>query len=214
MPRSAITRQVTPIATPATVNCDTAPRPGAEIIPLLQPPPGKGTPWPGRMVRPLPTGQAADAATTAAVVAVLRKLETCFNTGDLRRYNSFFSDDWFRHLLKREEVVAGLNALERSKPTPVPDGYRARFLGPWHVQILPDGRVLAAVVWFGNEAEPEPDPDRVKVLLFVRHDGRWLIDDMIDRVEVPDCHVPVPVAAVVGPPPGASLGIWPTTCEK
>ena len=214
MSQDAGARQVTPFATPSAATCDIAPRPAAEIIPLLQPPPGEGTPWPGRMVLPLPVGQPADAATTAEVAAVLRELEACVNAGDVRRRNAFFSDTWFRQVLKREELVTELTALEHSSPTPIPAGSHARFFGPWHVQILPDGRVLAAVVWFGNDAELELDPSRVKALLFVQHEGQWLIEEIIDRVEVPDCQVSVPVAAVVGPPPGASLSAWPTPCEK
>ncbi len=85
---------------------------------------------------------------------------------------------------------------------PLDDGHQARYLGPWHVQILADGRVLAAVLLVVGD-DLRPDPDRTRVLLFVHRDGRWLVDETIASVLVADCALPVEVAAVVGPPPGS-----------
>ena len=87
----------------------------------------------------------------------------------------------------------------------------ARYLGPWHVQILADGRVLAAVLLVVGD-DIRPDPDRATVLLFVRRDGRWLVDETIASVRVADCPLPVEVAAVVGPPPGALFDSWAAAC--
>jgi hypothetical protein len=91
------------------------------------------------------------------------------------------------------------------------DGNRATYLGPWHVQILDDGRVLAAVLLVVGD-DLRPDPDRTRVLLFVQRDGRWLVDETIATVRVPDCALPVAVAAVVGPPPGTFFDSWTASC--
>jgi hypothetical protein len=79
------------------------------------------------------------------------------------------------------------------------------------VQILADGRVLAAVLLVVND-DLRPDPDRTRVLLFVDRDGRWLVDETIASVRVPDCALPVAVAAVVGPPPGTLFDNWAASC--
>ena len=136
----------------------------------------------------------------------MRELEACANARDLLRFNALFSDTWIQHIfIKTEDVEAELKAAASFTPTPIPAGQEMAFLGPWHVQVLPDGRVLAAVIWFGSVADPAVDPNRVMVLLFTRQSDRWVIDEMIDEVVVPDCKFPVPVALVVGPPPGATF---------
>jgi hypothetical protein len=94
---------------------------------------------------------------------------------------------------------------------PLDDGHRARYVGPWHVQILPDGRVLAAVLLVVGD-DPRPDPKRTRVLIFTHRDGRWLVDETIASVRVTDCAHPMDVAAVVGPPPGALFDSWLALC--
>ena len=87
----------------------------------------------------------------------------------------------------------------------------ARYLGPWRVQTLVDGRILAAVLLVVND-DLRPDPDRTTVLLFIHRDGRWLVDETITSVRVQDCALPVAVAAVVGPPPGTLFDSWAASC--
>jgi hypothetical protein len=114
------------------------------------------------------------------------------------RFYALHSDDWIRRSLGETE---GFATMSISTP-PLADGDRAVYLGPWHVRILPDGRVLAAVLLRVGE-ELRPDPDRTRVLLFVHRDGQWLVDETIAHVRFADCENPVAVAVVVGPPPGA-----------
>ena len=149
----------------------------------------------------------ADPATTAAITAVLDEMAACLTAGDMLRFYALHSDDWLRRSLG---VVEGMAILTISIPT-LDDGNRARYLGPWHVQILADGRVLAAVLLVVGD-DLRPDPDRTRVLLFVHRDGRWLVDETIASVRVPDCALPVEVAAVVGPPPGALFDSWSASC--
>ena len=94
---------------------------------------------------------------------------------------------------------------------PLDDGHQARYLGPWHVQILADGRVLAAVLLVVGD-EPRPDPNRTRVLLFIHREGHWLVDETIASVHIAGCAKPVDVAAVVGPPPGTLFDSWTPSC--
>jgi hypothetical protein len=158
-------------------------------------------------VRELPVGDPADPATTAAVTAVLQEMGACLTAGDMLRFYALHSDDWIRRSLGETD---GFATISISTP-PLADGDRAVYLGPWHVQILPDGRVLAAVLLRVGE-ELRPDPDRTRVLLFVHQDERWLVDETLAHVQLADCENPVEVAAVVGPPPGALFDSWLHSC--
>jgi hypothetical protein len=80
------------------------------------------------------------------------------------------------------------------------------------VQILPDGRVLAAVLLVVGD-EPRPDPNRTRVLIFSHRDGNWLVDETIASVRIGGCALPVEVAVVVGPPPGALFDSWSASCD-
>jgi hypothetical protein len=134
-------------------------------------------------------------------------MATCLTAGDMRRFYALHSDDWLRRSLG---VVEGMATQTISMLT-LDDGNRARYLGPWHVQTLADSRVLAAVLLVVND-DLRPDPDRTTVLLFIHRDGRWLVDETITSVRVPDCALPVAVAAVVGPPPGTLFDSWAASC--
>ena len=80
------------------------------------------------------------------------------------------------------------------------------------MHFLPDGRVLAAVLLIVGD-DPRPDPNRTRVLIFSHRDGRWLVDETIASVRITDCVLPVDVAAVVGPPPGALFDTWSASCD-
>lgn len=191
----AIARQTTPAATPGAQTCDVAPRPVAEMVALLGPPPDNEQ---VREPTPLPLGTPADAATTEAITAVVRELEACFNMGDLLRVYALFSDDQFRQMPKTEEIVAELTALGAATPMPAAAGQRQVLTRPWHVVELEDGRVMAAVQFGFEEADY---PRSTKALFFVRQDGRWLIQEMADFVWVEGSSGPVAVEDIVGSPP-------------
>ena len=201
-PRAAGARQATPSASTGAVTCDVAPRSTAEILTLA------GThESESNQIHELPTGDDADPATTAAITAVLREMAASLSAGDMLRFYALHSDEWLQRSLG---VVDGMAILTTSIP-PLDDGDRARYLGPWHVQILPDGRVLAAVLLVVGD-DPRPDPNRTRVLLFVHRDGRWLVDETIANVRIANCPLPVDVAAIVGPPPGAFFDSWSASC--
>src|SRR5215218_3541146 len=177
MSQAAAALQATPTASPTAATCQITPRSTAEILTLAEASSSERDP-----ISSLPIGERADPATTAAISAVLREMATCLTAGDMLRFYALHSDDWLRRSLG---AVEGMAIQTISIPT-LDDGNRARYLGPWHVQILADGRVLAAVLLVVND-DLRPDPDRTRVLLFVDNDGRWLVDETIASGRVPDC---------------------------
>jgi hypothetical protein len=201
VPRAAAL-QSTPAASPTTATCDVAPRSTAEILTLAGADPSEIEPMPA-----LPSGDPADSGTTVAITAALGEMAACLTAGDMLRFYALHSDDWLRRSLA---VVEGMALLTTSIP-PLDDGHQARYLGPWHVQILVDGRVLAAVLLVVGD-ELRPDPNRTRVLLFVHRNGRWLVDETIASVRIAGCGHPVEVAAVVGPPPGTMFDSWTPSC--
>jgi hypothetical protein len=201
MPQVAAALQATPTAF-TTTTCNAAPRSTAEILTLAGTNSGEKEP-----ILILPAGDPADPATTAAITAVLHEMAACLTAGDMLRFYALHSDDWLRRSLG---VVEGMAVLTTSIP-PLDDGHQARYLGPWHVQTLTDGRVLAAVLLVVGD-DRRPDPDRTRALLFTHRDGRWLVDETIASVRIAGCAFPVDVAAVVGPPPGALFDSWAPSC--
>jgi hypothetical protein len=202
--------RATPVPAQDRPRCDVAPRSVADILALYKPQAPQGS-VPMLPMGPLPRGAPADAETTAAIAAAVQEIEACVNAGDVLRFYALLSDDWMRQIPSTDEIVAETTALATATPTPLPEGHRSVFFGPWHVEELADGRVLAAVVWFGSEKDPGSDPSRTKVLIFTYEDGRWLIDEIIERVA--DCNDIMEVAAVVGPPPGTLFEAWPKSCK-
>jgi hypothetical protein len=201
-PRVVNARQATPASLPA--RCNVAPRSAEDVLELAEPVPGEGS-----RILPLPSGKPADPATTSAITAMLAEMGACLTAGDMLRFYALHSDDWLRQFAAE---IEGLLTFTTSTP-PLADGQRAAYLGPWHVQVLDDGRVMAAVLLrVGDEARP--DPERTRVLLFVHQDGQWLVDETIEKIQLPDCEGPVDVFAVVGPPPGTGLlDSWLEPCD-
>lgn len=196
-------RQATPTARSEPATCEVAPREIEEILNLTVVAPTERL-----AIGPLPEGEPADPATTTAITATLEEMAACLTAGQMLRFYALHSDDWLRRFAAQTE---GLTTLTTSTP-PLDDGDRAVYLGPWHVQRLPDGRVMAATLLRVGD-ELRPDPNRVRVLVFVRQDGRWLVDETIELVRAPGCEAAVVVAAVVGPPPGAVFDTWAPSCD-
>lgn len=156
-------------------------------------------------VQPVILGKPADADTSNAITALVRELEACINSGDHLRLYALFSDALFQQIQSEEavaEMKAEIQALASATPTPVPSGQRQVLVGPWYVQQLDDGRVMAAVL-FKLEGEAESYPSATKVLFFTRGDGDWLIEEMVDTIWVEGKDRLVAVEEIVGPPPGS-----------
>lgn len=170
------------MATPRPQSCDVERRSPEEILTLTSPGSENGTLGSGRLIQPLPVGTPADVAASAGVSATISQLEACINDGQVFRAMALFSDEALRRMPISEEAAAEFSMMATGTPIPVPPGERSVFIGPWHVERLPDGRVLAAVVWFGSETDSCINPKRINALVFIEQDGQWLIDERIEDV--------------------------------
>jgi hypothetical protein len=208
-PQPVAARQATPESIATFVTCDVAPRKADEIIALLPPPPEDGTVGQIIGVQPLPSGKPADPETVGAIVATVREMEVCINLLDHPRFHAFFGEAWFRQIPASEEIVAEFRAMDAATPTPIPAGQQIRFVGPWHIEVLPDGRVLAAVVWIIDQDAPCLDLSRTKALIFSQEDGRWVIDEIIEVIDEFQS-----ISSEVGAPPAEFITTPSTFCEE
>jgi hypothetical protein len=204
-PRGVGAWQATPAAETGAATCNVLPRSIEEILTVMDRVPSQEV-----AIGPLPEGEPANPATTDAIGATLEEMAACLAAGQMLRFYALHSDEWLRRFAAQ---VEGLTTLTTSTP-PLDDGERAVYLGPWTVQRLPDGRVMAATLLRVGD-ELRPDPSRTRVLVFAEQGGRWLVDETIARVIVDGCGRPVEVAAVVGPPPELRMvfDVWSAVCK-
>lgn len=122
----------------------------------------------------VPTGDAADAETAAAITATVREAIACRNAGDLLRAYTLFTQDMIVALFGgpatvdpevRRVVLDGLRT--------VPPARRLGLVSVADIVVLPDGRVSATV-------ETETTRRAFRDSLIFEQDpasGRWLIDE-------------------------------------
>lgn len=123
----------------------------------------------------VPLGEAADAATTEALVAVVRAELGCVAAGDFLRNAAFYTDDALRRVFAIETIPeAELRALFGAPSAPLPAEFRTSILAVTDAMILPDGRAGAFFVFADPGAPPVTE-----FLLFSRDGDRdqWLVDD-------------------------------------
>jgi hypothetical protein len=134
----------------------------------------------------LPSGEAADEPTVAAVNATLHEIFACFDAAQYARAFALMTDDAIRQFGPDvnspeedtpEEVSALLDAQVAGTPTTdneaAPSGEHTEVSAPRGARVLDDGRVGAIF---------ESEGDAV-FALFARHGDRWLLDGFIDIVE-------------------------------
>ena len=114
-----------------------------------------------------------DAATLASIAAMLREFGACGNGGDWLRLLALTSDDFIRTELNVPDLL--------SDPIgPLPTAEWLAFVEVRDARLLSDGRVVAVAIVANPAAPEEASP---AVLIFVRIDGRWLIDADLDPDE-------------------------------
>lgn len=172
----ASAQDATPIAFPITpdpAECHAATRPSDEVLALLGTPaasPAAGLPFSVPAETDLPAGTPADDATVGAIVATVRELIACDNSGDLARVFPFYTDDILRRALGGDASAA----LAVFLAAPPAGGSQAEILAVRGVRVLSDGRVGAVV--------EVRDARRTVVafLVFVQAGDRWLVDGETD----------------------------------
>lgn len=170
---------------PAPEECTAAPRTLEELQGLIATPFPETTP-----VSPAATPGPVDAATEAAVHAVVRELIACSNAGDFWRVLALYSDRYVRDFVTQlVEAITG-------QPGPMTEAIYQRFAGNHPLPLesrliilafgpserLPDGRI--AVVVIGDDpVDREPaGPTR---FILVAQGGQWRIDAFEDVPEEP-----------------------------
>lgn len=171
------------------VECTVEPRALSELEALI------GISSPGNQPREraaataIPFGDTVDALTRGEIVLAAAQLIACGNTGDSRLLLSLYSDDLLRSL---GPLPASTLA---SLATPEPLAPRATLLDVQNVVSLPDGRVSAvlSVSWQPDRSQPD-----LVVVIFVRMDGIWLLDQTYREIEVGDDIISI--AEAIGTP--------------
>jgi hypothetical protein len=123
----------------------------------------------------LPTGEPADAATAAAVEAVVRELVACNNANDFIRELSLVSDNLLRAFLPDGMPEAELATAAATQPTPRAEDDRTVILAIRDARVFPDGRVGVVVVSDSADYGDYEDPG-TSFVIFVETEGRWLVD--------------------------------------
>lgn len=177
---------------------------------------------PASRTRPAPTavpqGSPAEPATRAAITNVVDTFFACNAAGRMERAYLLVSDaNLVRFIDDPDEAVAYVAGLAEATPAPDAPGERAIYAGPWDVQMLPDGRVAAAV-WIDSEDE-HPTRGVTTIWLFAFENSGWRLDDTISEIFVeltptpkqkrkqrPAGYERVNVADIVGWPEVAPLG--------
>ena len=166
-----------PAATPISpAECTVEPLGEEALIALFKATPGvmRATLDRKPVATPMPPtgGIPADAETVALVTATARELVACANAGDLVRIFALFSDRYLYAMygglpgpdVTSTEISAKLH--EFATPVPPQGGSPLILVALEDVRVLPDGRVLATLVY---------QHDRV-LASFVKVDDRYLAD--------------------------------------
>ena len=169
---------------PLPEECRITPREPEVVLALAAMPAASPTPDLSEPANPTafvaPEGEPADAATVAAVTAVLREQYACLNAGETLRFYALVTDAF----LRRETFAAGPpdpNALGRP-PEPLPLENQTVVFGIRDVRVLPDGRVgvFEDVGTVGTAAVPPTETTNFNVL--VKVGDRWLLDEFVASV--------------------------------
>lgn len=153
----ATAQQATPIGEPVPAEeCVTEPRPADFLATLI------ATPMATVEVTPittLPEGTEPDEQTRAEVIAHLRQIVACTNTGEFLRALALYGDEYLRRSLNATGALTAQAAIEAISPIATPFAISpeiaVRIVGYPLIRLLPDGRVLALMtsVPFGGGAE-------------------------------------------------------------
>ena len=176
----AQTVNATPFAgreTPDPALCVAAPLTGTPVAsPSVTPAPA-GSPsaaTPAAITEP--SGQAADAGTTAAVTAVIREVYACLNANAPDRAIALFPQAGASSWLVQRPDLAPTATTTAGTPTPLGLQNRIALVAIADVRVLPDGQVFAMVTQ-DDPNRPPDGPEPVFVIL-AKQGSAWLIDEI------------------------------------
>ena len=128
----------------------------------------------------VPIGAPADAATSQAVIDVVRESVACLSAGDVPRFFALFTDGLVRRAAEEPSPLTAedVRLVFALDPTEVAPARPVTLLAVTDIVVLSDGRVGAFVVT-DNPYEPS-DPPTTQYWMFARIDGRWLLDGDVE----------------------------------
>ncbi len=161
---------------PDPADCTVEPRTEEEFRTLIQEasamPAADASPAANRTA---PAGTPADDETVVAINATWREFIACINAADYTRIFALTSDDKLRSDFVQDLATGGTEdtmvEFFMAPATALPPEARAPYIPLENIQVLPDGRVSATGPGETGQGE---------VLIFVKVEGRWLIDDQFD----------------------------------
>ena len=173
---------------PAPEECLVTPRSTQALVALFATPAASpvGTAAAGPGPLEAPAGTPAPVETVVQAAAVYRESVACLNAGAFARAFALYSDDYVRRLLAgaSAQTGIGLDLIAVALATPYPpapmDWTGIRAVGG--ADHLADGRLRLFVVTrrVAGAATPAAGTgDTPHLVVFVAHDGRWLIDDIL-----------------------------------
>ena len=120
---------------------------------------------------PMPAGNPADEATVDAVSSLWHEVVACLSANDQPRLFALYSDAMVRRQLQVDLAFGvtedALIAYLEATPVPISDAEDLVVDPLTDVQLHSDGRVSAL---------KSGDAGRNEALVFIQHDGRWLLD--------------------------------------
>jgi hypothetical protein len=162
------------------------PRPYEEVATILNLD-GEGVSEPAMTQISAPLGEVAPSETAIGIEEVARTILACFNAGDILRAAALMTDDgvtraYWGLTIDQENRELAIERLQAS-PEPRAEEFLTRLMTVTDVSTLPDGRVVAFVVF--NEPLLPPGGPETLLFVFENEDGQWLVDDWIDFSIVP-----------------------------
>jgi hypothetical protein len=204
-PAVAIAQEAPPVASPPAglivpdpSECDVPPRSLSFFEQLAATPPALPPDADQRFSRPtenarpwtMPAGEPADQATVDGITATLREALACLNANDPLRFLALFSDEMLRIFFALDPIPPEALPSLAASPVASPPEQRLGYLAIHDVLVLPDGRVAA----LGDSYDPTEPPYGVGTdfAIFVKSGDRWLIDSLIENVDIVGEATPTP----------------------
>lgn len=177
--RDAVAQEATPVGEVVPPEeCTTEPRPVRFLAELIATP--VATPQ-ADPLSDIPTGAEPDEQTRAEVIAHLRQIVACTNTGEFLRALALYSDDYLRRTADPFGLLTEEGALEATAELATPVAISAelyiRVVDFPLIELLDDGRVVAVMttIPFGGGA---PSTD-LFLLSRAETDTGWTVDATI-----------------------------------
>jgi len=123
-----------------------------------------------------PSGQAADAATTAAVTAVVREFYACLNANAPDRAIALFTQAGTSSLLVQRPDLTPAATTTTGTPTPLAVQNQIALVAITDVRVLPGGQVFALVTQ--DDPNRPPDGPEPVFVIFAKQGSAWLIDEI------------------------------------